>query len=378
MTTEDWRTTALLREALLNTLGRGSRQNVIASVAIALGLASALGSTFVENELRRDDLARERAGYGVLQIGSTSDSDEARISRTSCEALTSRDGVRRAGVIIPLDRVAFVQTGAAHVALVSTTLLPALVEVDAVVGRDLVGDGAMGFPGSAGVGVPARGVEGADEARTAAGGEAPWWLASADGAVSARVGGVEPAGIGLGSVISFALPADVDEAPVCIVEVAPTLIGGATAGDVTSEIIAGLETEGPDVGAFPVETGGTSLREVWSGSPARAFPVGAGVVGALIAGLVLVLRSSEIAAYRLSGTSARSLLRLLFFEQAVLAGCLVSAAGVGFAMLACVGAAVSPSGLHWALLSGVAWLVVVGVPAFVTASRNPVRLARDR
>jgi hypothetical protein len=62
----------------------------------------------------------------------------------------------------------------------------------------------------------------------------------------------------------------------------------------------------------------------------------------------------------------------------VLAGCLVSAAGVGFAVLARVGAAVSPSGLLWAVVGGVVWLVVAIAPAFVTACRNPVRLARDR
>ena len=372
MTTGDWRITALLREALLNILGRGSRQVVLVAVAVALGLAPALGSAFVENELRRDDLAREQAGQGVLQIGSVSDSDEARISRTSCEALTGRSEVRRAGVIVPLDREAFVQTGRAPTALVSTTLLPALAGVDAVVGRDLAGgEVAMG----AGADVPA---DGAGDAVAMAGAEAPWWLASGDRVVSARVGGVEPRGIDLGSVVSFALPADVDRASVCIVEMEPPLVSGSAAGDVGPELVAALETEGADVRAFPVESGGTSLREVWSASPARAFPAGSGVVGALVAGLVLMLRSSEIAAYRLSGTSARSLLRLLFLEQVVLAGCLVSAAGAGFAVLALAGAAPPPSGLLWVVLGGVVWLMVAGVPAVVVACRNPVRLARDR
>jgi len=376
MTTGDWRTTALLREALFNTLGRGSRQAILVAVALALGLASALASAFVENELARDDLAREQAGYGVFQIGSASDSDDARILRASCEALIRHEGVRRAGVIVPLDREAFVQTGRAPTALVSTTLLPALAEVDAVVGRDLVVGGEAEGAGSSGVAMPAGVAGAADETGRVVGGPAPWWLASGGRVISARIGEIEPQGIDLGSVVSF--PADVDRAPVCIVEVEDSTVSESSARVIASELVARLQTEGPDVRALPVEAGGNSLREVWNASPARAFPAGSGVVGALAAGFVLLLRSSEMAAYRLSGTSARSLLRLLFLEQTVLAGCLVFAAGTGFAALKLIGAVAPPSGFLWALVGGVVWLIVSSASAAVAACRNPIRLARDR
>lgn len=55
--------------------------------------------------------------------------------------------------------------------------------------------------------------------------------------------------------------------------------------------------------------------------PTIYAPVALGILGGVIAGIVTLLRSSELAAYRFAGTSPRSLLIILTMEQMLMGAC---------------------------------------------------------
>lgn len=89
------------------------------------------------------------------------------------------------------------------------------------------------------------------------------------------------------------------------------------------------------------------------------------------------VRTGEWAAYRMSGTSPRSLFVLLSLEQALLAGCLALSGALP--TLAAASSLVSPVATAGIVLAAAALWVIAGVVMSVDLPlRQPTNLAKDR
>jgi hypothetical protein len=88
------------------------------------------------------------------------------------------------------------------------------------------------------------------------------------------------------------------------------------------------------------------------------------------------MRSSEWAAYRLTGTSARTLIILQGMEQLIVAG--VFAAGTSLASLVLSAHLISPQAVVFSTCAAAGiWLIIAVGGGCITALRSPISLAKD-
>lgn len=91
------------------------------------------------------------------------------------------------------------------------------------------------------------------------------------------------------------------------------------------------------------------------------------------------VRLSEFAAYRLSGTSGRTLAGLILTEHAILGGVLASAAALGGVAVVLLGHAISANAITLSgMAAGVTWTIVGYLFTIDIPWRQPTSLAKDR
>ncbi|WP_133241704.1 hypothetical protein [Microbacterium sp. Gd 4-13] len=341
---DSWRFADLTREAMRNVFGRSARLLPALALAGVLGGGAVGVLTLEQSALNAQIAALTSQGRGVVFIGGASPDRPASISRNSCEALTEDPRVERAGIIVDAgraDATPFAVDAPARRA--STTLFPELGEVDVLVGDTLASQ------------------------------QGPFRTLVYDQPFDAIVAPPSREGTGSAFTLTFPLlPADTS-ASRCAVLLDPF----ATASELTSDLIAQLEVTGNTVSGQEVLAAASDPVDSYLGRLGRFAPMAFGALGGFATALITRTRTSELAVYRLSGTSTTSLLTLLLLENLLLAG--TAAAVSGAAALLLLPQLYDPA---TAAVGGFAlagcWALVATIASVDIPFRRPTDLAKDR
>jgi hypothetical protein len=345
MQRDRWRLSMLAREATRNVFGPGSRLLTIVALAVLAGAASSAYIALETQSMRQEinDLAAD--GRNVLVFSGLSSEAPTRIDRASCEALAGQHGVSHAGVLEPAEPVDVLPVGTRLPAQrASTTLIPELSEAELLVGRNLSDRASLPF-------------------KVWVGGD----LATAAHAAP------HPEDLGTGSSITLPLrPSDTtSEKCVVILDEFPDVDSAlpAIASQLKVMVNPAAGTELLTATSDPI---GDYLQR-----PDRWFPLLLGFLGAIATAIVTRLRASEVAVYRMSGTSPTSIMTLLTFETLLITGCAALSATAASLTL-------SPHYLDlavpilWGLALAGTWTIVTLAASLDLAIRRPSDLAKDR
>lgn len=346
MQRDQWRIGQLIREAVKNVFAPRSRLYGLVLLAVAIGVAVPLYSAWESTQLT-DRLQRESLlGRNVLVVAAVDKAHRpASIDRRSCEAVASDDDVIAAGITEPEGPADFPQIGAGiPVLAVSTTLLPQLEQHGAIVGSALrSGGGAFELLMPQGI------------------------------AEKAIVGSKEPEAIGTNSAVAVNLAPDVTSSSTCDVVLSAT----ANALDASNRIVSELRSTGGPIIATQSFSEPEDPIKVFENRPEQFLPLLLALAVALSAGTLNRLRTGEWAAYRMSGTSPRSLFVVITLEQTALAGTMATVAAA--TTLAVGGYLIAPvAPVLFAGAGAALWIIGATLMSFDLPLRKPTSLAKDR
>lgn len=343
---QGWSVFLLLREALLNVFAWRSGGTFIIAFAIFAGAGQVVYMSAQWERLEASLLEQESRGHGVYDFAAADVRLAAAISRTSCDHLDKITGVDSAGIIQEERRESFTQIGSTvRVVAVSQTLVKELEHYDAVVGS------ALGFqPGT----------------------EVTLFSPNL-GFLHAVVGGVQESRLALGSAVAVALPPDRSTAETCTA----TLVKNAESRELVPVLQSSLHVSGGSIVAAERFTSTHDLTAAYLDRVERFFPLLLGVAGASIAFVSYKLRSNQLAAYRLSGTSRVDLMVLLMFEQALASGVFVTASVTATVVMLLSRDSTPYATSGWALLGGITWLLTFTLSAALLSRQNVAQLAKD-
>jgi hypothetical protein len=320
-------------------------------LSVLVLLSTVLGAAFPLVEVREFQKFRiqlvdlEARGRGVVLFSAANPDEEAAIERSSCDALTEDTSVARAGLLLAERNASFPQLGTSiPVFRASTTLFPLLSSVDALIGSELPG---------------ARELR-----RVAAGSGRQFTSAPAD---------VQPEGIRANSSLVFALDSATVTGPLCIAVLNP-LEQDRREGP---RLAAALHASGGSLAARSVLQESVDIVASFEGRPTRFLGLASGFLGAISTTVMLWARSSELATYRVSGTSRRSLFVLLATQHALLAGCFVTSAAIAIAFAEHDLVSVAETVLL-SLCGAALWVIAGAVGAVRPVASRVLTLAKDR
>ncbi|MFT4233170.1 MAG: hypothetical protein QM606_10405 [Leucobacter sp.] len=346
--TDAWKNSDLLLEAVRNVFAPGSKVRTLLILVTILGVAFTAFRVVEISNLERDAQQLAVAGRNVLSVQGKDTSHGIRITRTSCEALVNMPGVIASGALLPGARLNSPQIGFSLPSYVtSLTLVPELRDADLVVGQDL-------YEGRAGT---------------------RFGLAVSDSTKTAIVGSWKPAGLPLNGAIAGAISPNVVEIDHCIV----ILDQRQSLNSQKAQILAQLEIRNSSPSAQAIVADLSNPYEQFQNRATRYAPLALSVLLSAFVGGIAQSRSNELAAYRLSGTSRLSLVKLLSFEtmivlttywcSAILA---LSVLGFGYHL----DFQVSMLADHLTVASGT--FVLSAVVLLILTRRSPMELAKDR
>lgn len=284
-----WRASALMREAIRN-FGTSRRRLVpLIYLAAVGGIAIAAIAALDGLSLNRDLTALGKEGRNVVVFTSATETPTV-IGRASCEKLSDFENVERSGLILTSTRMEVVPLGASvPVIAASATLFPGLREGTAVIGVDLT--------------VP-------DAARR---------VSIAGSVVPTTRGTRQPAGLPTNQALVVTALPSVKSSDRCIALLTPGTDARLNIPILKASLdVSGGPSTGSAVLTEPLDRVDAHFQRltVW-------LPLALGVFGGLATLSIALTRSNEFAAYRLSGTSARSLFLICAFECVVAAGVMV-------------------------------------------------------
>lgn len=288
MEIDRWRLRFIAREAVLNVGSTRSRLFPMLAITVVLGTAMSCYLA-VEGTAFSDSLDRLREqGRTVVVFQSVDPDDPVAINTATCESISTRPDVVRAGAILPGERADILPLGSRIPTYrVSTTLVPELRGTDAVIGATLSHRSA-----------------GALQQLKISGDVF-------DGVVGAR----QPEGIGVNAVVAFPLLPTDATSPVCIVEFEDFAARDAAVPSVAAE----LRSRGQPIAGVAVLRETVDVVDVYLHRMSALLAVALGVLAGGTIGVGLLLRSAEIAVYRLSGSARTSVLGILALECSLLA-----------------------------------------------------------
>jgi hypothetical protein len=342
---DSWAFSQLAREANKNVFDLRSRLYLLLVIAVLIGVAIPLYAAWQSQQLLSQLQDEATQGRNVVTIAALRDDVPVVISRASCEALSNDADVEAAGILERHEPENFPQLGTRiPVTAASTTLLPELRRYGSIVGNALRRSG------------PA------------------FTLLMPDGSTqSAATGTAQPDAIGTNSGVVFALSPSVTGARSCLVVLSPL----ARETQVAGRLVAQLSSTGGAIAARSEFSEPRDPIDVFLARPDRYLPLLLALAGAITAGTLNRLRSGEWAAYRMSGTSVRSLLLIQLLEQANIAGCLALFGAL--TTLAVSWLLISPLSTILSLLAAAAiWVVAASLVAVDLSFRKPTDLAKDR
>lgn len=345
MQTDRWHLGMLAREAVRNVFGAGSRMLAVLVLAVLAGAGSSAYIALETEDLRQEihDLAAD--GRNVLVFSALSNDAPTRIDRDSCEALAGQHGVRRAGMLEPAGELDVLPVGTRlPVQRASSTLFPELAGADLLVGRHLSDRAAVPFTVRAG-----------EDLATAVHAEP------------------HPEDLGTGSSITLPPRPGDTSGEQCVVVL-----------DAFSDVETALPAVAAQLKVTVNPATGTELLSATNDPAAdylarsdRWLPLLLGLLGAIATAITTRLRASEIAVYRMSGTSPLSLMALLTFETLLIAGsAALSTAVAAFALSAHYLDPAVP--ILWGLALAGTWTLASLAASLDLALRRPNDLAKDR
>ncbi len=345
MKTDGWRLGLLAREALKNVVDARARLMPVLVFAVAAGLGGALFAAYDANMLRHQLATDALRGRNVVEFTAANPKQAIEISRSSCEGLTRLPGVIRAGQLAIVGTINLPQIGAdLPIAGASQQLFPALGSYDFLIGSAL-----RGRTSSFELLLPSGEFGRADSSPA------------------------QPAGIDVDSDVVTLLPPRVSSSPNCYVVFSQF----ADAQNEALVASARLRVTGGSVGATRFFVDASNPIAAYHNRATRFLPWLLGFVGGLITGVLTRSRIGELAAYRLSGTSTRSLWVLMLFEQLTLAGAFVASALLGALIVSKYFYSALPFGAN-ILLAASTWIIVAVATSIDIALRAPTSLAKDR
>jgi len=313
-------------------------------LAVVMGLAAVAFSSF-QSASFVDRLAEQKmAGRNVLVIAAADQRRPVTIQRASCERLSEASTVDRSGLLKRTTNSDFIQLGARiPVVEASVTLFPQLDEYDLLIGSKL-GSQTKAF-----------------------------FVKIGSATASAHTIAQQPTGVDTNSAVVTGLRAGTNSGSICVV----VLSDLTTAERNRAIILSQLSSSGGPLSATQVFTDTSDPINDFKNRPDRLLPLVLGFLGGLCGGILNRLRSSEIAAYRLSGTSARSLFVILAAEQSLISG-LFAASAAGAALWLGGTPSTVWAGILWAVSGAMIWVTVSSLSTIDLPLRQPPSLAKDR
>lgn len=337
-----WRVGHLAREAVLNVFSPASRLLFVAVLALLLGNAVGALALSDVGRLRSSVDTLALRGSSVVALSASDAESSTTIGRASCENLSRFPGVARAGLLILGGRTAVFPLGTeVSVFRASTTLFPRLAHHSALVGS-------------------------AVSTRSQ-------WLRIDGVTVYAERLSPQPEGLTANSSIITPLEPTDASAPTCVVIADPY----ADIDEMIPSLVAQVDVAGGSIAGARSLTNAPDPVGDFLGRATRFAPLIAGVFGGIATGLVILSRSSEAAAYRMSGTRPAAMWSILGFESVIFGGlatgsCLTLMVLGGFPDNALGG------GTLRALSMGAIWVWIAAMFAFGLAFRSPNDLAKQR
>jgi hypothetical protein len=285
----------------------------------------------------------EDAGRSVVMIGAQNARDSVVISRSSCELLQRDPAVRASGLLVEVPRSAVLKVGNSVATVrASASLVPELRTSQAVIGSQV----------------------------GASLGESSRLFAVGYGVLDTRVGLNDESKLGLGSSLVLPLNASDVGGPVCVVVYDSRAKVDEELSASVSQLVASNAIMG--VSAYrsasdPAERFATRIE--------RFAPYLGGVCLGLASVVRYVLKASDLAAYRLSGTSRFDLARIVWSEQLLTSG-VATAAYMGAALVLGPGGRALASLCLYGLFFGMVWLSVASICLTSLVRRSAVGLAK--
>lgn len=344
---DQWRERSLVSEAVANVISPGSKLRRAAMAGIVLGLAL-VGFRFMELssfQAQIDSLAM--AGRNLVVLQGTTPERHPRISRGSCESLSATSGVLRSGPLVEISRNTFPQLGPSIPVFGSgPTLFPELSSSDAVVGAELIA------------------LKGGQRLN----------LVLNDQTFQSRIGKPLPSGIPVNSSVVVGLDANAKHVDRCYV----FLDQRQEVSTASPALIARLHVHDQPVTATSVFPDSLDPYAQYRARPTAPLPNSIGAALGVLVAFTASLRSSELAAYRLSGTNALSLFRLLAYESIVVSGLFWMSGSLGLLFISELNFT-ERIGLLASLLAAAAVAVLVSMTFSVfQCRRSPMELSKDR
>lgn len=346
---DQWALTMLLRESVRNAFTAGGRLFGMIALASVLGGLLVGADALAAQRLDQQTADIEELGGHVVVLMSAVKEYPALIERASCEALSDLPSVVRAGAVVERAAISHPQLGSrSSMRLVSSTLVPELKSVDVAVGRALADE----------LGIWTRGVF----AIQTPGGSVPAHVAKT---LHPELGGTRGVFVAFPPAIRF-----VDR---CVV----VLHAGASPVEFARILPAMVDVAGGPLYAAPMHVPTIYPWDLYLERVERYLPVLFGVFGAAVAMIITALRGSELAVYRLSGSSRRSLFIILGFESVHTAGVLLAAA-VGATAICWQALASPPATVMSAVVAAAVWVSISVAGNAWAVSRSVVAMAKDR
>ncbi|MDN4616167.1 hypothetical protein P5G50_17095 [Leifsonia sp. F6_8S_P_1B] len=342
---EGWSVGSMAREAWRNATGPRSRLALLIPLALVYGMALPWFATLETKALHSALAAQASAGRGVLVFQAADRDSPVAISRASCEALVDRPGVTRAGILREATSASFLQLGdEVPVQEASTSLFPQLRD-----GRALIGAALWKSGGTVS-------------------------LITAEGrSVAAQAMHDQPAGIDTNSAVVVALDPSVASAAACIVVLDLFQRPNSRAVSLASA----LHVQGGPIGVHQTFSEASDVLADFRKRPGTLLPLGGALVAGCAAGLTGRSRRSELAVYRLVGSSRNAVGALVCLEQLIIAG--IAATSVAFTTVTMRGSIVDATAQTMLGVAGAAvWSAVALALMIDLPLRDPLGMAKDR
>lgn len=337
-----WRSEAAIREGVLNAFSAGGRSLVMLLFAAIIGAGAVAFHTYQWQRLIENVTEAEDAGRDVVILSGPPGS-LIEIDSESCEQLSQLSGVKASGVLIADGRTWIDQAGAALLVFAaSPTLIHELSGSEAVIGAS---------------------VKAADAGRL---------TGLADGIRNYTRAEARPAGIDINSGVVIPRSVHDTTAPACVIQ----LERFADAHGLSVALTSCLSAAGSPIVVQRVAESYDIIGN-YIERPERFLPLGLGAIGALLGLTALRARGSEIAAYRLSGTSVLDMYRIVLAEQSVYAGIhWTTAAAATWTLATWTGSDVAT--IAWAGAASLTWMAFFAMGSLPLVARDPTALAKDR
>lgn len=355
MISHRWALRSAWNESVANLRAGGGRARTLLLLAVVLG---GLAAAVVDADWARLEETQNRieeVGGNTIIVAADAAADTG-LSTADCAGLNDLWFVRASGHMDLLDPVAFSQLG--NVSMPVVALDQSLIQLAARSPR-LEGTPQIGLDGSLGTTLPFV-LSTTTEPPTLYAADPIRWL----------VPGIDLTG----TVVIVEGPVARERTQSCVTLVDPRVPLQWSMRVITAAISA----SGPAPTTRVASTTSIDVVDQFTSRPTRFVPLIAALILAFALGLVLRSRSSEIGAYRLSGTSPGDMALILIGEATLICGLFLLSGCTGVLTLAVTHGPDRMSSLPMMFLGALIAVLTSGLTSLRFGTRDVLVLAKDR